>query len=203
MVKRLKIPLFVLCLAPALWLVWDGLHQNLGPNPVETITHTTGNWTLRFLLITLAITPLRKILQRPELIRYRRMLGLFAFFYGSMHLLTYLWLDQSFSLTAMGKDVVKRPFITAGMTGFLSMLPLAVTSTAGWIRRLGGRNWQRLHRLIYLAATAGVVHYYWLVKSDVRLPVFYAGLLAPLLAWRVVEAARKKTARPVAAAALR
>ncbi len=197
--KRLKIPLFALCLAPALTLVWNGLHQSLGPNPVETITHTTGNWTLRFLLITLAVTPLRKILRRPELIRFRRMLGLFAFFYGTMHLLTYLWLDQSFSVTAMVKDVVKRPFITAGMTGFLSMLPLAITSTAGWIRRLGGRNWQRLHRLIYLAAMAGVVHYYWLVKSDVRLPLLYAALLAPLLAWRVVEAARKKKPRPAAA----
>ncbi len=178
------------------------MHQNLGPNPVETITHTTGNWTLRLLLITLAVTPLRKILQRPDLIRYRRMLGLFAFFYGTLHLLTYLWLDQSFSVPAMLKDVVKRPFITAGMTGFLSMLPLAVTSTAGWIRRLGGRNWQRLHRLIYLAATAGVVHYYWLVKSDVRMPLLYAGLLTPLLAWRVVEAARKRRPR-LAAAALR
>ena len=198
--KWLKPALFVLCLAPALTLVWNGLHQSLGPNPVETITHTTGNWTLRLLLITLAVTPLRKILQWPEAIRFRRMLGLFAFFYGTMHLLTYLWLDQSFSVPAMMKDVVKRPFITAGMTGFLSMLPLAVTSTAGWIRRLGGRNWQRLHRLIYLAAAAGVVHYYWLVKSDVRLPLFYAGLLAPLLAWRVVEAARKKKPRPAAAA---
>ena len=198
--KWLKPALFVLCLAPALTLVWNGLHQSLGPNPVETITHTTGNWTLRLLLITLAVTPLRKILQWPEAIRFRRMLGLFAFFYGTMHLLTYLWLDQSFSVPAMMKDVVKRPFITAGMTGFLSMLPLAVTSTAGWIRRLGGRNWRRLHRLIYLAAAAGVVHYYWLVKSDVRLPLFYAGLLAPLLAWRVVEAARKKKPRPAAAA---
>ncbi len=198
--KWLKIALFVLCLAPALTLLWNGLHQSLGPNPVETITHTTGNWTLRLLLITLAVTPLRKILKWPEAIRFRRMLGLFAFFYGTMHLLTYLWLDQSFSVTAMMKDVVKRPFITAGMTGFLSMLPLAITSTAGWIRRLGGRNWRRLHRLIYLAAAAGVVHYYWLVKSDVRLPLFYAGLLAPLLAWRVVEAARKKKPRPAAAA---
>ena len=201
--KWSKIALFVLCLAPALTLAWGGLHQNLGPNPVETITHTTGNWTLRLLLITLAVTPLRKILQRPDLIRYRRMLGLFAFFYGTLHLLTYLWLDQSFSVPAMLKDVVKRPFITAGMTGFLSMLPLAVTSTAGWIRRLGGRNWQRLHRLIYLAATAGVVHYYWLVKSDVRLPLLYAGLLTPLLAWRVVEAARKRKPHPTVAAALR
>ncbi len=201
--KWWKIALFVLCLAPALILAWNGFHQNLGPNPVETITHTTGNWTLRLLLITLAVTPLRKILQRPDLIRYRRMLGLFAFFYGTLHLLTYLWLDQSFSVPAMLKDVVKRPFITAGMTGFLSMLPLAVTSTAGWIRRLGGRNWQRLHRLIYLAATAGVVHYYWLVKSDVRLPLLYAGLLTPLLAWRVVEAARKRKPHPAAAAALR
>jgi len=198
-----KRALFVLCLIPALLLVWRGFTGDLSANPIEYIEHRTGDWALRFLLITLAVTPLRKILQRPDLIQYRRMLGLFAFFYGSMHLLTYLWLDQSFSVPAMIKDVVKRPFITAGMTGFLSMLPLAVTSTAGWIRRIGGRNWQRLHRLIYLAATAGVVHYYWLVKSDVRLPLLYAALLTPLLAWRLVEAARKRRPHPAAAAALR
>ncbi len=181
----LKPPAFLLCLAPALWLIWRGLHQDLGANPVETITHATGDWTIRFLLITLSVTPLRFVTGRAELIRFRRMLGLFAFFYGTLHLFTYLWLDQFFNVASIGKDILKRPFITAGMTAFACMAPLAATSTAGWIRRLGGKNWQRLHRLIYVSASAGVVHYYWLVKSDVRLPVMYGGILAVLLLWRV------------------
>ena len=147
-----------------------GLQNDLGANPIEFITHATGDWTLRFLLITLAITPLRRILNLPDLIRFRRMLGLWAFTYGCLHLTTWLWLDKFFDLHEMWADVVKRRFITAGMTGFVLMIPLAITSTAGWIRRLGGRNWQRLHRLIYVSAVAGVVHYYWLVKSDIRLP---------------------------------
>lgn len=186
----LKPPLFLVCLAPALALTWRAFHQDLGPNPIETITHATGDWTIRFLLITLSITPLRSITGRTELIRFRRMLGLFAFFYGTLHLFTYLWLDQFFNLPSIAKDIVKRPFITAGMTGFAAMAPLALTSTAGWIRRLGGKNWQRLHRLIYLSASAGVVHYYWLVKSDVRLPVLYGCLLALLLIWRVWKTAQ-------------
>ncbi len=186
--KRLKIPAFVLCLTPALWLAWRAFHQDLGANPIEFITHATGDWTIRFLCITLAVTPLRRLLGRPELIRFRRMLGLFAFFYGCLHFMTYLWLDKFFDFGEIARDVWKRPFITAGFTGFVAMLPLALTSTAGWIRRLGGRRWQRLHRLVYVSAAAGAVHYYWLVKSDIRKPLLYASLLAVLLGYRVVAA---------------
>ena len=178
-------PVFVLCLAPLAWLAWKGIHQDLGANPIEYITHSTGDWTLRFLVITLSITPLRKLLGRPQLIRFRRMLGLFAFFYGCLHFATYVWLDKFFDVSDMIKDVGKRPFVTAGFTGFVLLVPLAVTSTAGWIRRLGGKRWQRLHRLIYVTAVAGVVHYYWLVKSDVRKPVMYGAMVAILLAYRL------------------
>ena len=178
-------PVFVLCLAPLAWLAWKGIHQDLGANPIEYITHSTGDWTLRFLVITLSITPLRKLLGRPQLIRFRRMLGLFAFFYGCLHFATYVWLDKFFDVSDMIKDVGKRPFVTAGFTGFVPLVPLALTSTAGWIRRLGGKRWQRLHRLIYVTAVAGVVHYYWLVKSDVRKPVMYGALVAILLAYRL------------------
>ena len=155
--RWLKIPVFLLCLAPLLLLAWKALHQDLGANPVEFITHATGDWTLRFLAITLAVSPLRRLLRLPELIRFRRMLGLFAFFYGCLHFTTYLWLDKFFNFDEIAKDVWKRPFITAGFLGFISMAPLALTSTAGWIRRLGGRRWQMLHRLIYISAIAGVV----------------------------------------------
>jgi len=181
-----KIPVFAACLAPLAVLLFKGLRQDLGANPIEYITHTTGDWTLRFLLITLSITPLRRLFHQPNLIRFRRMLGLFAFFYGCLHLTTWVWLDKFFDLHEMWADVMKRRFITAGMTGFVLLIPLAVTSTRGWIRRIGGRNWQRLHRLIYFSATAAVVHYYWLVKSDIRQPVLYASILAVLLIYRVI-----------------
>ena len=174
---RWKILLFALCLTPLALLAWDAFHGGLGANPIEYITHATGDWTLRFLAITLFITPLRQILQRPQLIRYRRMLGLFAFFYGCLHFLTWLWLDKFFDWNEMVADVVKRRFITVGFAAFILMLPLAVTSTAGWIRRLGGKRWQMLHRLIYLSAIGGVVHYYWLVKSDVRKPLMYGAIV--------------------------
>jgi sulfoxide reductase heme-binding subunit YedZ len=180
-----KSVLWLLCLAPALSLIWKGFHNGLGANPVEYVTHTTGNWTLRFILITLAITPLRKLLKQPQLTRFRRLFGLFAFFYGCLHFMTWFVLDKSLDFGEMWKDVLKRPFITVGFLGFVAMIPLAVTSTAGWIRRLGGKNWQRLHRLIYLTGVAGVVHYYWLVKSDIRLPVMYGAILAVLLAFRL------------------
>lgn len=182
----LKIPVFAACLAPLAGLLFKGLRQDLGANPIEYITHATGDWTMRFLLITLSITPLRRILHQPDLIRFRRMLGLFAFFYACLHLTTWLWLDKFFDLYEMWADVVKRRFITAGMTAFVLLTPLAVTSTRGWIRRLGGRNWQRLHRLIYFSAAAGVVHYWWLVKSDIRLPAMYGAILAILLLYRAV-----------------
>jgi sulfoxide reductase heme-binding subunit YedZ len=187
-----KIVLFAACLVPFLLLLWPflklvttGIAPELGANPVEFITHKTGDWTIRFLLITLCITPLRKMLKQPKLVRYRRMLGLFAFFYVCLHFMTWFILDKSFSLSEMWADVVKRRFITVGMLGFAMLLPLAITSTAGWVRRLGFVQWQRLHRLVYFAALAGVVHYYWLVKSDVRLPLMYGAILAVLMAYRV------------------
>jgi sulfoxide reductase heme-binding subunit YedZ len=150
------------------------------------ITHSTGDWTMRFLLITLSITPLRKLLGVPSLIRFRRMFGLYAFFYASLHFMTWLWLDKFFDWHEMVADVVKRRFITAGMLGFLLLIPLALTSTAGWIRRLGGKNWQRLHRLIYISAIAGVIHYIWLVKADLRKPLQYAVILGVLFLYRIV-----------------
>ena len=183
--KWTKVPFFLLCLVPLGILVWRALTGNLGANPVEFIQHATGDWTLRFLIITLCITPFRKLLKLPDLIRFRRMLGLFAFFYACLHFLTYLGPDQSFDLAAMWKDVYKRPFITVGFTAFVLLIPLALTSTAGWIRRLGGRRWQMLHRLIYISAICGVIHYYWLVKSDLRKPLMYAFIIGALLLWRI------------------
>ena len=178
---------FLGCLAPIVLLLVEAMRNGLGANPIEYITHFTGDWTLRLLLITLAITPVRKLLHQPDLIRFRRMLGLWAFFYGCLHLTTWMWLDKFFDPAEMWADVVKRRFITAGMVGFVAMVPLAITSTKGWIRRLG-RNWSRLHRLIYLSALAGVIHYYWLVKSDIRLPVLYGVILVVLLGLRLVKA---------------
>ena len=189
--RWMNVPVFLLCLVPVLLLVRKYFRQDLGANPVEFITHAIGDWTLRFLAITLAVSPLRRLLGLPELIRFRRMLGLFAFFYGCLHFTTYLWLDKFFDFSEIAKDVWKRLFITAGFLGFIAMAPLALTSTAGWIRRLGGRRWQMLHRLIYVSAIAGVVHYYWLVKSDVRKPLLYATIVFLLLAERVVAKFRK------------
>ena len=183
--KWTKVVVFLFCLIPFFSLVDRSLHNRLGANPVEFLQHATGDWILRFLVFTLAITPLRKLLNLPDLIRFRRMLGLFAFFYVCLHFLTYIGPDQSFSLSAMWKDVAKRPFITVGFLGFALLIPLALTSTTGWIRRLGGKRWQMLHRAIYISAIAGVVHYYWLVKSDVREPLFYGALVAILLLWRL------------------
>lgn len=182
-----KLILWILCLGPLFSLVWKGFHAGLGANPVEYVTHSTGDWTIRFVLMTLAITPARRLFKQPQLIRFRRLLGLFGFFYGCLHFLTWFWLDKSLDFAEMWKDVGKRPFITMGFLGFSAMIPLAITSTAGWIRRMGGRNWQRLHRLIYVTGTAGVIHYYWLVKSDVRLPLMYGAILAVLLGLRLVK----------------
>jgi methionine sulfoxide reductase heme-binding subunit len=198
-IRLLKAVVWIGCLTPLALLIWRGFHDDLGGNPIEKITHTTGDWTLRFLLITLAITPLRKTFQRPELIRFRRLLGLFAFFYGVLHVLTWLWLDKYFDVRELLADVRKRPFITAGTVAFLSMLPLAITSTTGWIRRLGGKRWQALHRLIYLSAAAAVVHYYWLVKSDIRLPALYGAVFALLMLWRLLlRRPTASSARPMA-----
>jgi methionine sulfoxide reductase heme-binding subunit len=180
-----KVLVFLLALLPLAYLAWRAYHGRLTANPVEFIQHFTGDWTLRFLLITLSITPLRRLLNLPDLIRFRRMLGLFAFFYVCLHFLTYIGPDQAFDLGGMWKDVAKRPFITAGFLGFVLLIPLALTSTKGWIRRLGGKRWQGLHRLIYVSALCGVVHYYWLVKSDHRLPLLYGAILAVLLLYRL------------------
>jgi sulfoxide reductase heme-binding subunit YedZ len=196
--RPVKVFVFLACLAPMFYLCWRIYNQNLTANPIEYITHFTGDWTIRFLVMTLAVTPFRKQLELPELIRYRRMLGLYAFFYACLHfVITYLWFDKFFDLHAIAKDIVKRPFITIGFTAFMLMLPLAVTSTAGWIRRLGGRRWQMLHRLVYGAGIAAVIHYYWLVKSDIRKPVMYGALVAILLGYRLVFRSRKRPARPV------
>jgi len=199
-VRYLKPVVFLLCLVPLALLGWRGYHNDLTANPIEYITHNTGDWTLRFILISLCVTPFRRLLGLPDLIRFRRMLGLFAFFYGVLHLITWLWLDKFFDPHDLWADVVKRRFITVGMLGFLLMVPLAITSTAGWIRRLGGRRWQALHRAVYISAIAGVVHYWWLVKSDIRKPAMYGALVALLLLWRVLLWLMKRKA-PVRSAA--
>ncbi len=202
-----KVVLFAACLipilllAPGLWmLATSGYSPALTANPIEYITHYTGDWTIRFLLITLCVTPLRKILNQPKLTRYRRMLGLFAFFYVCLHFLTWFVLDKFFSFPEMWADIVKRRYITVGMLGFAMLIPLAITSTAGWVRRLGFAQWQRLHRLIYFAVLAGVIHYYWLVKSDVRLPLMYGAMLAILMLYRFAiwrkTSARASAPRP-------
>ena len=191
-----KVLVFAACLLPAALLVRGFLINDLGVNPVETITHSTGDWTLRFLLISLCITPLRKLLRKPGLIKFRRMLGLFAFFYGVLHFMTWAWLDMELDFGDVLGEIKKRPFITAGAVSLLAMVPLAITSTAGWIRRLGGRRWQLLHRLVYLSAAAGVLHYWWLVKSDVRLPAMYGAILLVLLLARVAIGRRSSAVRP-------
>jgi sulfoxide reductase heme-binding subunit YedZ len=191
-----KLAIFLAAPIPLARLGWKALHEGLGANPIEVITHSTGDWTLILILTTLSITPLRRITRQYWLIGVRRMIGLFAFFYGTLHFLTYIWLDKFFDLHEMLKDIAKRPFITVGFSAFVLLIPLAITSTAGWIRRLGGKNWQRLHRLIYLTAILGVVHYWWLVKADVRKPKEYAVVLGILLLYRVVTwAAEKRTQR--------
>jgi sulfoxide reductase heme-binding subunit YedZ len=173
------------CLAPLAALVY-GLYLDLGANPVETITNTTGIWTLRFIVTTLAITPLRWLTGINQLVNYRRLIGLFAFFYGSLHFTTYFFLDHQFDFGGMFEDVRLRPYITAGFTAFVLMIPLALTSTTGWIRRLGGKNWNRLHRLVYITALAAVLHYYWKVsiKLDPVYPTYYGIVVVALLAFR-------------------
>lgn len=184
MISALKSLFWVACLLPLGQLVYNGFTDNLGANPIETITRFTGSWTLRFLLITLAVSPLRRISGWNNLIKFRRPLGLFAFFYGLLHFSTYLVLDHFFDLHAITKDIVKRPYVTAGFSAFVLMVPLAITSTTAMMRRLGKR-WQQLHRLIYLVAIAGVTHFYWLVKADIRRPVLYGAILALLLGYRL------------------
>ena len=210
--RTLKVLTFIASLGPAAYLTWAAFTGHLSVNPLSDVTNETGVWTLRFLCITLAVTPLRRLTGWHSLIRFRRMLGLFAFFYGTLHFLTYVILDRFAGLdfpdgivavrtlgdlaVSVGHDIFKRPFITVGFTAFSCMVPLAATSTAGMIRRLGGRRWNRLHRLVYVSGIAGVVHYWWLVKADVRNPVAYALVVALLLGFRVWWLQRR-TAVPV------
>jgi len=191
---------FVVALSPFLWLGFRGLTDRLSANPIEDITLTTGIWALRWLLVSLAITPLRRITGWHRVIQYRRMFGLFAFFYATLHLLTYVILDQGLAFEFILPDIVKRPYITMGMIAFTLMVPLALTSTKGWIRRLG-RKWQLLHRLVYVSAAAACLHFLWKVKVAIGEPVYYAAILAVLLGFRVLwrfrpsAGPRRETAR--------
>jgi methionine sulfoxide reductase heme-binding subunit len=201
-VEWIKAVSFVLALGPLARLVAAGLADyaggsswealSLGVNPIELVTRSTGTWTLVFLLITLAVTPLRRLTGWNWLVRLRRMFGLFAFFYALLHFTTYVWLDVFFDLEAIAKDIVKRPFITVGFAAFVLLIPLAITSTDAMTRRLGGKRWQQLHRLVYAIAVLGVLHYWWLVKRDLTEPIVYATVLAVLLAARVFARRAKR-----------
>ncbi|WJW76209.1 protein-methionine-sulfoxide reductase heme-binding subunit MsrQ [Thiohalobacter sp. IOR34] len=186
--------LFVVCLLPLAWLVYGVLADRLGANPIEAITQATGLWTLRLLVLGLLMTPLRRLFGWQWPLRLRRMLGLFAFFYASLHLLTYLWLDQFFDWGEIGRDLLKRPFITLGMTAWLLLVPLAMTSTRGMMRRLG-RHWKALHRLVYLVAPLGALHFLLLVKADWREPLLYLLLTAGLLMLRLPRVAARRPLR--------
>lgn len=208
---------FLAGLGPAAWLTWAALTGSLSVNPLSDLTNETGLWALRFLCITLALTPLRRLTGWNAAIRFRRMAGLFAFFYGTLHLLVYTIADRFAGLDfpdgmlawstagnlarSVGGDIYKRPFITIGFTAFVLMVPLAITSTAGWIRRLGGKRWNLLHRLVYVSAAAGVVHYYWLVKADIRSPLMYGAIVGVLLGVRVYWSRMKARAQATRAAA--
>ena len=183
--KAAKVLVFLACLMPFAWLVTRALTGRLGINPVEDLELTTGIWTLRFLVVTLLVTPVRRITGWNRVIQYRRMLGLFTFFYASVHFAIYIGIDQFFAFRFIVKDVVKRPFITMGFTAFVLMIPLAITSTKGWIRRLG-RRWVVLHRLIYVSAVCAAIHYLWKVKVMIGSPVYYAIVIGVLLAFRLV-----------------
>jgi sulfoxide reductase heme-binding subunit YedZ len=190
----LKPVIFVAALGPLAWLVYHMFWGDLGANPIETITNSTGIWTLRFIVITLAITPFRWLTKWNQIINFRRMLGLFAFFYGTIHFSIYFVLDRSLMFDGLWEDIVKRPYITVGFTGFVLMIPLALTSTKGWIRRLGGRRWNLLHKLVYITGVLGVVHYWWKVKLDTTNPMIYAGIVAVLLSVRAFRAWQKQSA---------
>lgn len=208
----LKPLVFAAALGPAAWLTWALVTNSLSANPLSDVTNETGVWTLRFLCLTLAITPVRRLTGWNQAIKFRRMVGLFAFFYGALHFLTYVILDRFAGLDfpngiaswttvagltqSVGSDIRKRPFITVGFTALMCMLPLAITSTAGWIRRLGGKRWQRLHRLVYAAGVAGVVHYWWLVKSDINRPMTYGAIVGVLLAFRTWVAYSRRVSVP-------
>ncbi|RPJ83566.1 MAG: sulfoxide reductase heme-binding subunit YedZ [Acidobacteria bacterium] len=193
--KRLKVLVFLLCLAPLILLLSDLFFDRLSANPIDDITDRTGIWTLRMLMLTLAVTPIRRLTGWSSLVTFRRMLGLFGFFYAALHFLTYLVIDQFFAWDQILKDIGKRPFITVGFTSLVLLVPLAVTSTKKMIRRLGGKRWQRLHRLVYVAAIGGVIHYLWLVKADTSRPLAYGTILAFLLGFRVWFFLRKRWRR--------
>ena len=202
LVRRvLKPVVFLACLAPAGWLLYRALWGSLGVNPLETLTNETGIWTLRLLVATIAITPIRWLTKWNPIINFRRMVGLFAFFYGTVHFFIYFLFDRSLMLDGLWEDVVLRPYSTVGFTAFVLMIPLALTSTKGWIRRLGGQRWNLLHKLVYVSAALGVLHYWWKVKLDVTNPMIYAAIVGILLGWRVVKAiakrneSRRRTAR--------
>lgn len=193
--------LFLLCLLPFLKLAWDAARGDLTANPIENLTHRTGFWALTLLLVTLSVTPIRRLTGWNRVIQYRRMIGLFAFFYACLHVAIYFGLDQLLSFEFILEDIVERPYITVGFTAWLLLVPLAITSTKGWIRRLGKR-WQTLHRLIYVSAILGVLHFLWLVKADVRQPLIYAGVLGTLFLLRlpVFKRIRARPPGPSAAA---
>jgi len=182
---------FILLLIPALYLAWGMWQETLGANPLEAIIRSLGDWGLRILLLTLAVSPLRRLTGWGQILRLRRMLGLFAYFYVILHLLGYLWLDQFFDWAEIWRDIIERPFITIGMVTVVLLTPLAITSTKGWIRRLG-KNWKRLHKLVYLIAILGVIHFFWMVKLDISEPTLYAIILALLLSERVFNTIRSK-----------
>ncbi len=195
-IRRVAKPVvFALCLGPVVWFAWLGFSGGLGANPIEATNRFFGDWGLRFLLLALAVTPLREIFGVGVVARFRRMMGLFAFFYVTLHLTSYVAIDQFFDMAAIWSDIVKRNFITIGMIAFVLLVPLAITSTTGWIKRLGGKIWQRLHRLVYVASILAVVHFYMMVKADVREPLIYAAILAALLAWRVFKRLKRRVQR--------
>ncbi len=191
-IPRIKAAVFVTCLIPLGHLVWQGFRNRLGANPVEYITHSTGWWALAFILITLCVTPLRRLAGLPWLLRLRRMLGLFAFFYASLHFVTYIWLDQFFDWKDIVKDIGKRPFIMLGFAAFVLLIPLAITSTNKMVKRLGAKLWQWLHRSIYILSALGVAHFWWLVKKDITEPFVFAMLLAALLIIRLLYLLRQQ-----------
>jgi len=182
--KVVKIVVFFLCLVPLVVLIWQGYNDELGANPIEELTHRTGSWTLKFILITLTITPLRQIFGFKNIVRLRRMLGLYAFFYAVLHFLCYFVLDQFFDFSEIIKDISKRPYITIGFTSLLMLIPLAVTSTNKMVKKLGKR-WKSLHQMIYVIAVFSIFHYLWLVKADILYPVIYGLVLIVLLSARV------------------
>lgn len=200
----IKALIFALSLIPLGRLVWLGYTGGLGANPIEFVTRSTGTWTLVFLCITLAVTPLRRLTGWNDVVRFRRMIGLFAFFYAVLHFTTYIWLDQFFDWESIVRDIWKRPFITVGFLAFVLMIPLAATSTNAMMRRMG-RAWRRLHRLVYVIAVVGVIHYWWLVKQDITEPMIYGAVVVLLLGFRIWDwsARRTRTASAARTAAAR